>query len=243
MLYWFCSRADKPAAAAASSDLATGSVVRAEAPKRPPSVSRPAGVAVAPAPGASWPAGKGDARVVLPATAPTAAVANALETEQIKTMNAARARSDKEEVLRQGRLLVASPHADVRAEAVSALGWIGKAALPELSKMLTDTSEEVATDALDQWTMAVNEIEDDTQRGAMLAQGMRALSSEDALNGLALLFAQLPSDIALRSLATVIASDNAAAATAAREQYAFMTQTPWTSAKDAESWIEAHVAK
>jgi hypothetical protein len=140
---------------------------------------------------------------------------------------------DERAALQAARELMASPEENVRSSVVTVLGWIGVKALPELTAMLADGEESVADDALIQWRMAFDEIEDETAKAELLVAAIGTLPKEEDMEALALSFSQLQDGLAIRSLSQIIQSGNEAAAAVARAQYEFQVGDPYTTAEAA----------
>ncbi len=148
---------------------------------------------------------------------------------------------DEKGALVIARQLMNSKDAEIRREVVDTLGWLGVRALPELSALLADESEEVAAEAFRRWEQAVDEVSDEALKAQLLAAGMQALKGEDDLEACAMEFNSLPDDIAVRGLLTVIQSSNPVASEVARGHYAFVTGNAYTTPADAEKWIAENV--
>ena len=69
----------------------------------------------------------------------------------------------------------------LRKDYVSALSWFGAEALPELTELMLDPDEDVASEATTQWMMALSEIDDCDRRMAVTFAAFGALTDEDAL--------------------------------------------------------------
>ena len=74
-----------------------------------------------------------------------------------------------------------SKNPDLRKDYISALSWFGAEALPELTELMLDPDEEIASEAMTQWTMALSEIEDCDRRMSVTLAAFSALTNEDAL--------------------------------------------------------------
>ncbi len=148
---------------------------------------------------------------------------------------------DQAAVLVLARKLMLSKDVEVRSQVVGALGWIGIKALPELSALLSDESEEIVAEAFQRWKEAVDEVSDEAMKGQLLVAGMQALKGQDDLEACAMEFNSLPDDIAVRGLLTVIQSSNPIASEVARGHYAFVTGNAYTTPADAEKWITENV--
>ena len=148
---------------------------------------------------------------------------------------------DPSAALKIARELMRSEDAEVRSRVVSTLGWIGIRALPELSGMLGDERADVAAEAFQQWKEAVEEVTDDADRASLLVSGMERTPSQDDLESLVMEFNNLPDDLAVRGLVTVIQSSNEIASIVARDHYSFVTGNDYTTPADAEKWITENV--
>lgn len=74
-----------------------------------------------------------------------------------------------------------STNAEVRLDAVQAMGWFGLDALPELTEAMADADEDVANAAEDAWELALSEVDNAERRFAIAAAAMATLSSDDHL--------------------------------------------------------------
>jgi hypothetical protein len=147
----------------------------------------------------------------------------------------------EKEALRMARVLMGSPEKDVRSQVVTVLGWIGMRALPELTHMLSDEEEGIASDAFTQWKMAFGEIQDNALKAELLVSAFGVMTSEEDMESLGMSFSELPEDMAVRSLIQIIQSGNPMAGEVAREQFAFITQTDYTTREAADQWIRENV--
>ena len=145
---------------------------------------------------------------------------------------------NEKEALRMARTLMNSPEEDVRASAVTTLGWIGVKALPELTHMLGDGDESVAKDALTQWKMAFDEISDDAARADLLVSAIGTLKDVEDMEALVLSFSQVSNELAVQSLVKIIQGNNAAATGVAKEHYEFITQEQFTTPEAAAQWLQ-----
>jgi len=147
----------------------------------------------------------------------------------------------EKEALRMARILMGSPEKEVRSQVVTVLGWIGVRAFPELTHMLSDEDEEIASDAFTQWKMAFGEIQDEASKAELLVSAFGVMTSEEDMESLGMSFSELPEDMAVRSLTQIIQGGNPVAGEVAREQFAFITQTDYTTPEAAEQWIRENV--
>lgn len=147
----------------------------------------------------------------------------------------------EKEALQAARGLMGSSDVGVRSRVLSVLGWLGSRALPELTQMLTDENEALANEALTQWKMALDEVDDVASKADLLVTAINSMKNSTDMEALVLSFSQLPNDVAVRSLVQIIQGGNTAAAAVGREHYSFVTQTDYTSPEAAEAWIRQNV--
>jgi hypothetical protein len=148
---------------------------------------------------------------------------------------------DEQGALELARQLLKAGSSEVRSDVVAALGWIGVKALPELSSMLGDADGDVSEEALQQWMMAVDEIEDDAAKAQMLTLAMGFTRDEDMLQSIAMEFNGLREDVVLRSLQSVIQGQNGPATDVAREEYESITGEAYSTPEALEKYIRENV--
>ena len=170
--------------------------------------------------------------------ATTALTADQAEAEK---MEARLEDDDQTAALAIARTLMRSKDPEVRAQVVAALGWIGIKALPELSKMMADESDAVAADAFQQWKESIGDVADEALKSQILVAGMQSLTGQDQLESCVMEFNDLPDDLAVRGLVTIIQSSNPVASEVARDHYGFVTGGDYTTPADAEKWISENV--
>lgn len=131
---------------------------------------------------------------------------------------------------------VKSPTAEVRSETVDALGWFGEKAMDDLLPFMVDADEDIAESALNHWTSALGEVEDEKRKCAMVENVMLVLKNEDALESLVIELNDCDDILALQSVVNLIQCDNPAAAKVARDHYEFMTGEEFTTVDAANAW-------
>lgn len=110
-------------------------------------------------------------------------------------------------ILRESQRLIKHANPDVRQRVAFALSWIGMPGLPGLTAMLTDPDPEVAANALDYWTVALAEIENEVDKASLLGAAAEAFGeniSNDILFDLVMECSMLDSDVALPQLAKML---------------------------------------
>jgi len=133
---------------------------------------------------------------------------------------------------------IKSPSAEVRSETVDALGWFGEKTMDDLLPFMADADEDIAASALNHWTSALGDIEDDKRKCALVENVMQVLKNEDALESLVTELNNCEDLLALRSVVKLIHCDNPAAVKVAREHYEFMTGEAFTTMDAANAWAE-----
>ena len=127
---------------------------------------------------------------------------------------------------------------EVRQAMVETLGWFGEKALPELTPFLADPDEDVRDSAMNEWSMAVSEIEDEAEKLGVVELAMNVLSDEDALEDISGEYIGVDEKLAVESLVRVIeANGSRTGVEKAKETYEFVTGDEWTSSAAAAKWI------
>ena len=148
---------------------------------------------------------------------------------------------------------MASGNAEVRLNAVEALGWFGMDALPELTEAMADADEEVAEVAENAWELALSEIDDAGARFkiakaalATLGNGDHLVSISGQLVGAALEMIDGEDDEAkafdtrvevVQSLVDIMDSGRRANAKQAEEAYEDITGNEWRGIDEAEKYL------
>lgn len=126
----------------------------------------------------------------------------------------------------------------IRQAMVDTLGWFGAKAIPELTPFLADADDDVRESAMNEWSMAVSEIEDDAEKIGTVELAMTVLTDEDALEDISGEYIGVDDKLAVESLMRVIAADaNKASVDKAKETYEFVTGDEWAGEEEAKRWI------
>ncbi len=129
-------------------------------------------------------------------------------------------------------------NSEVRQAMVDALGWFGAKGLPELTPFLADPDEDVRDSAMNEWSMALSDIEDDSEKIGAVEMAMFALTNEDALDDISGEYIGIDEKLAVESLLKVIEGGGTAQGIKkAKETYEFVTGDEFTSRAAAEKWI------
>ena len=146
-----------------------------------------------------------------------------------------------------------SDNPEVRQDAVEALSWLGADALPELTGAMADPNEDVATAAANHWENAVSEIEDASERIAILSAAMFTIADPEQLTMVGSLFSGAALELIdgvedsvqgvanrveiIQALAETIEGGNSVNAEAAKEMYSDITGNDWAGSDEAELYL------
>jgi hypothetical protein len=133
----------------------------------------------------------------------------------------------------------ASTNAEVRSELVDALGGFGVQGMNHLLPFMADPDDDVRGNAIDNWTSALGEVEDEKMRARMIGAVMQVLADEDALEFMSNELIDMDEEIALQTLVDVIEGGKATpqGVATAREQYEFLTGDEYTTVEAANQWL------
>lgn len=161
--------------------------------------------------------------------------------------------NDFELVLKEAEKSLASTNAEVRINAIEALGWFGVDALPELTGAMSDPDEEVADAAENAWEIAIDGMEEPEQKFAVVAAAFSTLTKEDylvtiggQLSNVALDLIDGPDDPEvgaanrleiIQTLVDVMDNGTSANVEAAKEVYNDITGNDWVSVEEAELYL------
>ena len=133
----------------------------------------------------------------------------------------------------------ASTNAEVRAELVDAIGWFDVKGMNHLLPFMADPDDDVRESAIDNWTSALGEVEDEKMRAQMVGAVMQVLTDQDALESMVNELIDMDERVALQTLVDVIEGGKAApqGVATAREQYEFLTGEEYTNIDAANQWL------
>jgi len=110
--------------------------------------------------------------------------------------------------------------------------------LPELTPFLVDPDEDVRDSAMNEWSMALAEIEDDPKKIGIVEMAMNVLTDEDALENISGEYIGVDEKLAVESLLRIIEAGGSEQGIAkAKETYEFVTGQEFTDREEAEKWI------
>ena len=170
------------------------------------------------------------------------AIDKAFDDDDFKGVSAAAARA------------LSCTNAEVRMNAVEALGWFGEKALPELTLWMSDKDEEVAQEAMSQWSSALAEVEKPEDRFSIAATALNTLADADALETIGFELSSTASELidgeddedkakemreqVVGTLADIILNGQEKNQAAAKEAYSDITGNDWISVAEAEKYLK-----
>ena len=160
------------------------------------------------------------------------------ERDLSKRIEAALDEEDLEKAVACAKEALACPNSEIRQAMVDTLGWFGEKGLPELTPFLADSDEDVRDSAMNEWSMALSEIEDEPEKLGIVELAMNVLTDEDALENIADEYIGADEKLAVESLLRIIEGGGSEEGIAkAKETYEFVTGDEFTDRAAAEKWI------
>ena len=142
---------------------------------------------------------------------------------------------------------------EVRRLAVEALGSFGEEALPELTVWMSDPNEEVAQEAMSQWSGGLAEVEKPENRYDIALAAFKTISDADTLGTIGMELSYAANELidneedeavaskrrigVIQSLGEIILGGQEKNAAAAREAYEDITGNRWISVEEAEKYL------
>jgi hypothetical protein len=164
------------------------------------------------------------------------------DQKKVFAMEALVDEGDERGAIEIARQLIKSEDADVRADVVDTLGWIGVKALPDLTVLLADNDPDVADEAQRKWLESLEEVDDPQARADLLKGAMSLARDEDNFQELTIAAASLPDAIAVRLYVDLIegTQGNSVVNPLALQEYEGITGKPYATRAEAEKWIANH---
>ena len=177
----------------------------------------------------------------------TAVVTNAVEAVVLTAdqKEAVRMRSlldDGERLLayQSCRKLLRSSDKAVRIEVASALPWIGRRAIPELTALLEDSENDVALLAQQGWDAVYDEIQDEAAKMSALTNAVARLNDPSVINALLLKSAVVEPTLALPALEGLIQSCRGRVVSGcAKGMFEHLAGEPWASPERTRKLIQS----
>jgi len=134
-------------------------------------------------------------------------------------------RGETLEALRVARDLMDSDDPAIRLKVAGALGFVGAAALSELTQMLGDPDGEVAQSALENWQMAFDSIDLEIDKAETLVELLPQTTEREQMDMLLMSVTRMRLETALSTVSDIIASNkgNSELDSAAREMWSHLT--------------------
>ena len=170
---------------------------------------------------------------VVPSEAPGSADERAIER-----LEEAVEKEDFEAALAIVTELKDSTNVAVRLRCVESIGWFGGKSAKVLESFLADPDKDIRSEAQDQWDSAVNDIEDDHEKGVLVESAMTLVRDRDVMDTVATQLNDLPPSLAIDIIVHVIGGSNGVARVAAKKAYEFVTGDDWKGATAAQKWLE-----
>ncbi|HBJ59343.1 MAG TPA: hypothetical protein DDY72_02545 [Verrucomicrobia bacterium] len=127
---------------------------------------------------------------------------------------------------------------EVRAKAVEALSWFGRAALSDLTLFMADPDEDIRQDACTAWASALSEVEDAQEKGQYASAALEILQDKNLSDSLIMEINDLPDAQQIDIVTRLIEGPNKTAGEVAREHYEFITGEEYESPEAAEQWLQ-----
>lgn len=151
-----------------------------------------------------------------------------VERKMVKALDAALEKDDAKSVRVLVREACKIGNAAVRKAAVAAAGWVGEEAMSELEEFISDDDLEVSEEALSQWELALQEIEDEAKRLQTLKEVLLKTKDEGTCDYLSIhLITCENTELAVKTIEDLIASENSACKEPAKESYEWITGREW----------------
>ena len=141
-------------------------------------------------------------------------------------------------VVARGGASFANP--EVRGDVVDAMGWFGKEALLDLLPFMADADEDISQSALDNWTSALADVENEIERSDYVVNAMKIITDKDALEAMIMQLDDCDDVVEMQALVDVIESKNKVAVEVAKEHYEFVTGEEYVDFDAANAWIAEH---
>lgn len=160
---------------------------------------------------------------------------------------------DHKAIIKASVKALASANADVRREAVEALGWCGQDALAELTGVLADPDETVRDLAINNWECALAEVESPKLRFSTALSVMGTITYPDAIDSISGQFGTAAQEYidevedeeeqsnrrveVVQQLLDIIEGPKEICAEKAREAYNDLTGYEWMGIEEAEKYL------
>lgn len=163
------------------------------------------------------------------------------DQEIMTRLDAAFEKDSIAEIRALAEMALASKTPEVRANVVRTLGWYGKKSLVEMTPFLSDKDGEVSELAHDEWMSALQEMDEDSSKAAVIEMTLRALSDKDMIEDVAGELVGLDELAAIQVIVNIMETGGSAVPYVA-EVYDTITGDEWTSIDDAEAWLQENYA-
>ena len=130
---------------------------------------------------------------------------------------------DRKLAMRLARELMDSDDAAVRRLVLGTLSWVGSPALLELTQMLSDQDPGIAADAMEQWNMTIDGIEDEGDRGMLISELLGEVDERSEADAILMAATRMDTETGLRTVAKAIQENDGVTREAAYDMYSHLT--------------------
>jgi hypothetical protein len=127
----------------------------------------------------------------------------------------------------------------IRAAAVQALGWFGKAAALDLVDFMADSDAEISSDAFDQFDFALQDVDmSDFERAAIVKTTAKALTDPDWIDSLLMCLNDMRNSVKGATAISIITEGTPQVKAALLENIDFYLDEGISNADDVRKWME-----
>lgn len=169
----------------------------------------------------------------------------AVNCKGLVEMRAALDRRDYETAFAMARALMKHPERRMRLAALQTFGWIGSAALPEISEMLTtaiaEGAEQEVMSAMDAWKQAFAELTDPAEKAQLIVDMIGQMKTRGQVNWLVMEFPMIDANYSIAALSDIIETyDGRLQAECSRMIYPVVAGSSYVSPEKAAEQIEEY---
>ena len=127
----------------------------------------------------------------------------------------------------------------IRAAAVQALGWFGKAAALDLVDFMADSDAEIAGDAFDQFDFALQDVDmSDYERAAIVKTTAKALNDPDWIDSLLMCLNDMRNSVKGAAVISIMTEGSEQVKSALMENIDFYLDEGISTVDDVRKWID-----
>ncbi len=126
----------------------------------------------------------------------------------------------------------------LRASAISALGWFGEAALPELAEFLAEPDAELMQDAMSQFELAMDDFTmGDIAKAEIIKQVCSTITDEDMTEWMMMEAINAPNSVGIDTLTYIYQNGTPIAKSKVFEYLEFFTGEEMQNIEQARQWL------